>query len=112
MSGGTGSDTISYATNTTGVGVIVDFGSKQAATSEGTDKLGEFEHIVGSPVGDQLYGDDRANTLVGAGGWDILVGEGGPDTLRATGTSTETNYFSGGAGDDVLQGGASKDIAR
>jgi Ca2+-binding RTX toxin-like protein len=112
LSGGAGVDEVSYATVNTGIGVIVDLGSKSAAVSDGNDTLLQFENASGSPYSDQLYGTAQANQLAGLRGSDILVGYGGNDVLTDSGGEPkEINYFKGGQGDDILYGGPANDIA-
>lgn len=52
-----------------------------------------FLHLIGSAEGDDLTGDNRANTLWGGAGDDTLIGGPGADTLE------------GGPGADELDGG-------
>ena len=55
-----------------------------------------YQHPGAGPSQHQLYGDARANLLVGAGR-DQLVGRGGDDTLFLSGSASAD----GGAGDDL-----------
>ena len=71
------------------------------------DRYHGIENLYGTRKGgDELYGNDVANTLKGDGGDDKLYGRGGNDRLYG-GADRDTLY--GGAGDDTLEGGAGKD---
>ena len=88
LTGGGGSDTVSYAAAS--AAVSVDLGAGTATGGGGADTLSSIENVTGSAFGDSLLGDGGANTLVGAGGNDIMIGFAGNDTLN------------GGAGDDIM----------
>jgi hypothetical protein len=68
-----------------------------SASGEGTDILGGVEHVIGSPLGDVVSGDDGHNILRGLAGPDVLSGGAGSDRIA------------GGPGDDRLDGGESQD---
>jgi Ca2+-binding RTX toxin-like protein len=80
-----GIDTIDFSSNTSPIAVqvalslasgnILNDGWGQKETALG------IENIIGSRLGDSLFGDNRANVLVGGGGGDALGGNGGSDTL-------------------------------
>jgi|GEM_PF-2051375 len=57
------------------------------------DTLTGIENLVGTAMGDRLYGNEKANVLFGGAGNDFLAGDAGSDTLD------------GGDGDDDLRGG-------
>jgi Ca2+-binding RTX toxin-like protein len=110
-SGGSGNDTLSYATGVTpgfpnegalfdeyagfpehaeGRGVYIDleqgFANNGLAPSGGGVDLeldGEsFETVVGTPFADFIVGSDGAETIDGGGGPDVLIGGGGGDTIH------------------------------
>jgi Ca2+-binding RTX toxin-like protein len=68
--------------------------------------LQSVENIVGTGLGDTLYGSSGANRLTGGGGHDLLAGRGGNDRLSGDGGD---DTILGGAGADVLSGGAGID---
>ena len=58
-----------------------------------------FSNVNGSENNDVILGDDKANTLNGAGGNDTISGGGGDDLLLG---SSGTDVYRGGAGADTL----------
>jgi Ca2+-binding RTX toxin-like protein len=100
MDGGAGVNTLSYATDTTGVTVdlttqiafdsnfvpVIPGGHTQSeyeqhgGDAEG-DLIGNFQNIVGGSGADTLTGDSNANVIEGGAGADHLTGGGGDDTL-------------------------------
>lgn len=93
LSGGAGSDTVTYAYGvggTTGVTVSLASAAAQATGGSGSDTLTAIEHLIGSAYADRLTGDAGANRLEGAAGNDTLDGASGVDTMV------------GGDGDDVF----------
>ncbi|MEZ5829022.1 MAG: M10 family metallopeptidase C-terminal domain-containing protein [Hyphomicrobiales bacterium] len=68
-----------------------------AGIGVGTDKIKNFENVIGGSASDAIYGNAAANKLEGRGGGDNLFGYGGNDTLI------------GGDGSDALAGGKGKD---
>ena len=80
ISGGAGSDTVSYAYSQQGV--IVDLGSQLSWDGVVNDTFNSIENAIGSGANDTLYGDAGTNTLDGgAGGADAIYGGGGTDTV-------------------------------
>lgn len=76
------------------------------------------------PIGESLFGDDAADTIIGAGGDDmifagkqadtVLAGEGddvlfGDDGADRLFGEEGDDYLEGGAGDDIVVGGAGDD---
>ncbi len=94
VSGDAGVDTVVFFSSPAGVSASL---TTNTATGDGTDQLVGDENLVGSPFGDVLVGDHRANTIVGVLGDDTLDGAGGDDVVM------------GHHGDDVLVGGAGED---
>src|SRR6188472_338181 len=95
LDGGPGSlDIVSYASATRS-GVIIDLSSGRSK-GDGHDALQGFEDVVGSPQGDQIFGDGDVNRLDGGVGDDDLDGAGGPDEAF------------GGAGTDECDGFATE----
>jgi len=63
--------------------------------------------VKGTNGDDDLYGNDRDNTILGRGGWDKLVGYGGDDILDGGGGN---DLLKGGSGRDSLWGGKGNDL--
>lgn len=112
MSGGSGTDTVSYAsgvTGTAGVTVNLTLTTAQSTGGSGTDTLIGFENVTGSAYNDSLYGSSGANVLRGGAGNDGLVGGSGNDALYG---DVGNDVLRGGAGNDALSGGAGNDYFR
>ena len=97
LAGGVGTDTVDYSTSPRRV--IADL---QAGTSEGSgnDLLISVENILGSVFGDDLWGDDLTNVIVGAEGDDVIDLRGGDDTVD------------GGLGTDIADEGTAPTAVR
>ena len=106
LNGGGDTDTVTYASTTTGVDV--DLGTGMSSGDEvGTDTLANIEAVIGGSGDDTLTGSTGiAETLGGGAGNDTLDGLGGNDTLD-DGDGGDT--AEGGAGDDTLSGGSGGD---
>ncbi|WP_309233549.1 hypothetical protein [Conexibacter sp. W3-3-2] len=78
-------DVVSYADHAAAVsaGIGNTEGGNGNATDGATgDIIGnDIEVLIGTDAGDELYGNSRANTLVGGAGADILEARAGNDTL-------------------------------
>ena len=100
LDGGTGDettgDTVSYASDTTGVDVDLSLNMASGGDATG-DTISNFENVTGGAGNDTLTGDGSDNILLGKAGVDTLEGGAGDDTLT------------GGAGDYTLTGGADAD---
>ena len=97
---GTGSgDVLDFTSASTGV--VVDLGAG-TATGEGVDTISGIASVDGSDFADTLTGDQRRNTLNGAGGDDAILGNEAPDTLDG-GEGVDT--LDGGQGDDTCLNG-------
>jgi len=79
--GGSGTDTVSYATATQGVAGPINGQVYVNNTVTGLDTLTGIEALVGSPLGDELSGDGGPNTLKGGRGDDLIRGRGGKDRI-------------------------------
>ncbi len=109
LTGGGGSDTVSYAKSTGPVIVNLALGTVSGGFAQ-RDTLSGIENIIGSNYGDTLTGDDGDNTISGGRGADIINGGAGNDTLSggAGGDSfeiypdTSIDIVHGGLGDDTL----------
>jgi Ca2+-binding RTX toxin-like protein len=94
--GGTGTDTIDYSNQTTGIvlrnGISGEYyggtGTPPALVTGYTDSTTNFENFTGGQGNDYIYGTSGNNAIKGNGGND---------------------YIRGGSGDDVIDGGTGKD---
>ncbi len=81
IDGGAGSDTVSYATATSGVILYMGLSFTAFGGASG-DRLISIENIIGSAHNDIIVGSFGDNVISGgSGGYDILVGGGGNDTI-------------------------------
>lgn len=116
---GGGADTIFYLRETgaadgvdglnlpeVGAGPDTDVGD----TFNNTDSVNEFEHAVGSALGDfQIDGNDQANLISGEGGADDNLGGDLGNDLVSGGDGNDTT-LGGAGGDDLMFGGAGDDV--
>ncbi len=117
--GGAGTDTVSYKSS--GASVIVDLSQQGSANIDGVpskaagaqsggdaqgDLLYDFEIVVGSDYGDELYTAATGSTLYGGKGFDILNGNVGADTLYG---EDDNDSFVASAGNDKIYGGDGTD---
>jgi Ca2+-binding RTX toxin-like protein len=123
LDGGAGLDFVDYEFSPAGVAVSLSTGR---ATGEGTDRLANFEAVVGSAYDDTLIGNDQVNVIVPLGGTNAVDGGPGEDivdyeaspagvvvdltTGTATGPSTDTlasiEHVIGSGFDDTIIGNA------
>ncbi|WP_459742327.1 beta strand repeat-containing protein, partial [Pseudomonas sp. 3A(2025)] len=104
LSGGAGTDTLSYLYGVTGSnGVKVSLASTvaQATVGSGTDTLTGFENLTGSRNNDSLTGSSGNNVLDGGLGNDTLVGGAGDDTYVINSSSDVIIENAGGGTDTV-----------
>ena len=103
-----GVDTVSYATATAGVTVslLVQDGTYQNTTGAGSDRLTNFDNLIGSAFADMLTGDGAANVLTGGSGADTLSGGSGDDILYG---NQDNDVLYGNQGADTLYGGQGND---
>jgi len=105
ISGGDGTDAVSYAARMAPVNV-----SKDGATDDGgmaeRDNVGlDVEGVIGGLASDTLRGGPGRDKLDGRPGDDTLEGLAGDDTLLGdNGPGAGSDMVSGGAGVDVMQG--------
>jgi serralysin len=62
---------------------------------------GELENVLGSPFADEIFGNQLANWLRGAGGNDVLIGSGANDIMSGGG-GVDTVVYSGSQGSYTL----------
>jgi len=100
--GGDGVNTLSFATvSGGGVEVALPANANPVAVSggAGADEVSLFDNLIGSPVGDALTGNDRANVIIGGGGGDEINGLNGPDVIEAR--DGERDAISCGTDNDI-----------
>jgi Ca2+-binding RTX toxin-like protein len=87
ISGGAGSDTVSYASSVSGM--IIDLAGQATWDGGSGDKLSSIENAIGSSNSDFLYGDASNNVLDGGnGGIDFISGGAGSDTVSYAGSAS------------------------
>ena len=125
-----GTDTLSFANNTTGI--VVNIGSTDAylnnkdgntataaetvaagtlydsagATSGDASTVAGVETVIGGTGADNIFGSTSSDTLSGGGGDDVVNGGAGADTLNG---DAGADTVRGGAGDDAINGGTGVD---
>lgn len=108
INGGSGTDTVSYASSSAGVTVNLTLSGVQTSTGDASgDKLISIERIIGSALTDNLTALATGSILDGGAGTDTLNGGNGIDTLIG-GSGVDT--INGGDGDDSITGGTGGDI--
>jgi Ca2+-binding RTX toxin-like protein len=108
LSGGEGSDTVTYANRSSAVAVAIDGAANDGAVGEKDKVDPDVETLVGGSGDDKLKAGSLAVTLDGGDGDDSLSGSNGGDTLNG-GDGDDT--LKGGRGDDVEHGNAGDDTA-
>jgi len=96
IDGGTGTNTVSASTSTTGIVVLMG----DAAT-----KVANAQILVGSAYADMLGGTSNAETLQGGAGADSLWGGAGDDVLDG-GNGADSYWWGNGDGNDTIVAGA------
>ena len=92
LDGGAGSDTASYADAASGVTVsLAEQGSAHDTGGAGSDTLSSIENLRGSAFADTLTGDVNDNVFTGGNGNDRIDGGDGTDTAVYSGTLTAAN---------------------
>lgn len=106
LNGGPGKDIVDYSA--AHGPIFASLRNEAVTTEEGNDSLRDayvpgrrVDVIIGTAYGDQLWGDERSNTLDGRGGDDVIAGGGGDDTLVGGPGADRASYF-GAAGSVVV----------
>jgi Ca2+-binding RTX toxin-like protein len=111
LDGGASTDTAIYRNSNAGIRITLDDASLNRASfasggeAEG-DTLISIENVIGSSLGDRIFGNNGRNTLRGEGGDDTLSGFNDDDVLVG-GHGSDT--LSGGEGNDTMDGGTGSD---
>src|SRR5262249_44191409 len=87
LHGGTGLNTLDYATYPSGV--VVNLTTGQATGFAGG--VSNLANVVGSAFADTLIGNGMRNVLIGGGAADQLDGGGDEDLLIGGATASDTN---------------------
>ena len=105
--GGTGSDTVDYATWNSAVNInLSTFTAQMIGIEFNDDYLVGIENIIATAFGDTLIGDSSANRIEGAAGNDFMAGVAGSDqfVFRAgSGLDTVTDFSKAQSDKIVLQ---------
>jgi len=96
IDGGSGTNTVSASTSTTGIVVLMGV----AATTVANAQI-----LTGSAYADMLGGTSNAETLQGGAGADSLWGGAGDDVLDG-GNGADSYWFGNGDGNDTIVAGA------
>ena len=99
MSGGSGTDTLSFERYASAV--FVDLNNGFSAWGAGNDVFGQFENLRGSALSDMLMGDMGNNVIEGWGGTDTIYAYDGDDRIVLRGADLGV-IVDGGNGHDVL----------
>jgi Ca2+-binding RTX toxin-like protein len=98
LSGGDGSDTISYEGRSENLAVSLDDVANDGAAGEKDNVESDIENVSSGSGNDVLAGNSASNKLWSFDGNDRIVGNGGTDDLA------------GGNGDDTITGGDGADL--
>ena len=98
--GGSGFDTLSYASSTEAVRVDLNAGVGSGGDAEG-DSYADIEGIIGSAHADVLVGNAGDNVLSGGAGDDSLAGGSGADVLAGGAGADTADYSDSAAGVQV-----------
>ncbi len=89
--GGNGVDTVDFSEFGSAMWVDLDFVTYEMQTRDSVNltsgswrSIGDLtgvENIIGTELGDKIWGDSNDNIISGGGGNDLLYGEGGADTF-------------------------------
>jgi Ca2+-binding RTX toxin-like protein len=91
LSGGLGSDTVSYRYRQSPVAVTVGSKNDDGAKDERDDVASSVETVEGGSAADVLIGSDGPESMLGLGGNDLINPKGGEDSVD------------GGSGDDTTE---------
>jgi Ca2+-binding RTX toxin-like protein len=119
MIGGTGFDNIAYDNDlfdmgpaATGVGVTVNMSTGTATDNWGhTDTFSSIEVVVGSPLADMLIGGNPLNGSGATDGFEGFTGGAGNDTINGGAGFDRAQYTSSPSGVNVTLGGLSAGTA-
>jgi Ca2+-binding RTX toxin-like protein len=109
LDGGDGTNWLSYAADTVGVNIDLEFNTTDGGDATGDSIVGaSFGGLIGGSGADTLVGRDNfTDTVLGGGGDDSLLTYLGTPEVMSGDAGNDT--LEGGAGDDLLLGGADSD---
>ena len=115
ISGGQGSDTVSYSLRAGNISVEIDNQADDGEDGEDDNVRSDVENVIGGAGNDNITGSTAANQITGGMGDDILNGGSGDDTFyeRTTDNTTDTgaDNITGGTGSDwVIYLGSTDDV--
>ena len=125
--GAVGNDTADYSTRTRPIALTLGVGANDGEARENDDVGVDVEAVLGGSGSDRIEGSNHAHAIHAGAGDDVVIGGRGHDTLagdagddsiyggrgsdritggdgndRLWGNAGESNFLSGGAGDDGL----------
>jgi Ca2+-binding RTX toxin-like protein len=109
LSGGDGTDTVSYTVRQSAVDVSKDSVRNDGQPGEGDDVNSDVERLVGGAADDVLTGGAGDDEIDGGPGDDTIAGLGGRDTLNGGRDDGGSDRVSGGDGGDVVLGDGGND---
>jgi Ca2+-binding RTX toxin-like protein len=109
LSGGSGSDLVSYVNREIPVATSLDGRPDDGSAGEGDDIAADVERITGGTADDVIDGGSANDVLDGGPGSDRLHGLDGADTLEGGPVDGAADFLSGGTGPDALSGGPGAD---
>jgi Ca2+-binding RTX toxin-like protein len=112
LSGGDGSDQVTYVNRTSSVDVTLDGLANDGGAGEGDNVSPDVERVTGGSGSDRLTGGPGDDALDGGPGADVLAGGAGADTLVGGADDEVRDELDGGPGDDALNGGPGNDLLR
>ena len=109
LSGGAGTDHVSYVNREIPVSVSLDGRPGDGSAGEGDNVASDVERITGGTADDVLAGGPQNDVIAGGPGSDRLGGLDGADTLEGGATDGGIDVLAGGPGPDSLSGGPGGD---
>jgi Ca2+-binding RTX toxin-like protein len=109
LSGGGGSDHVSYVNREIPVAVTLDGRPNDGSAGEGDDVAGDVERITGGTADDVIDGGPANDVLDGGPGSDRVHGLDGADSVEGGPADGGSDGLSGGTGPDALSGGPGAD---
>jgi Ca2+-binding RTX toxin-like protein len=109
LSGGAGTDLVSYVNREIPVRVSLDGRADDGSAGEGDDVGADVERVTGGTADDVLDGGPGSDVLDGGPGSDMLRGLEGADALMGGDVDGAADALSGGPGPDALNGGPGPD---
>src|SRR4051794_35327070 len=96
LSGGDGTDTVTYADRTVALNISLDNAANDAAAGEKDNVESDIENVTSGSGNDTITGNGSANGLNGGAGNDTINGAGANDTLTGAAGGDTPNGSTGG----------------